>query len=133
MRISAAAFEAGRWEEHVKKGVLSFICDCIVSGEIRFQGVLCFKRKKIIFSINGNFELRQRRLRFSTSILQPVSGICYQVSQWVYFRVDMSKALHFAYTSHGKSLTKTLLTYTLTWSKMILFSFTKRQKNITKS
>ena len=29
-------------------------------------------------------------------------------------RVDMSKGLHFAYTSHGKSLTITLLTCTLT-------------------
>ena len=57
MRISAVAFEAGRWEEHVKKGVLSFISDCIVSGEIRFQEVLCSKRKRI----------------------------CYKLSQWVYF------------------------------------------------
>ena len=40
----------------------------------------------------------------------------------------MSKALHFAYTSHGKSLTNTLLTYTLTWFKIVWFSFTKRQK-----
>ena len=41
----------------------------------------------------------------------------------------MSKGLHFAYTSHGKSLTITLLTYTLTRSKRIFFSFTKRQEN----
>ena len=47
-------------------------------------------------------------------------------------RVDMSKALHFAYTSHGKTLTKTLLTYTLTWFKCNFF-FYQEAKNITKS
>ena len=35
----------------------------------------------------------------------------------------MSKALHFAYTSHGKSLTITLLTYTLTRFKHIFLFY----------
>ena len=35
----------------------------------------------------------------------------------LYPRVDMSKALHSAYTLHGKALTNTLLTYTLTQFK----------------
>ena len=38
-------------------------------------------------------------------------------------RVDMSKGLHFAYTSHGKSLTITLLTYTLTRFKHIFLFY----------
>ena len=39
------------------------------------------------------------------------------------FRVDISKTLHFAYTSHGKSLTITLLTYTLTRFKHIFLFY----------
>ena len=41
----------------------------------------------------------------------------------------MSKALHFAYTSHGKTLTKTLLTYTLTWFKIFFFYYQEAKKH----
>ena len=48
----------------------------------------------------------------------------------MYIRVDMSKALHFAYTSHGKSLTITLLTYTLTRSKRNFFLLRRGKKTL---
>ena len=63
------------------------------------------------FIIGGGKRWSQGRGK-GTIKLQPLS-----------IRVDMSKALHFAYTSHGKSLTITLLTYTLTRSKRNFFFF----------
>ena len=72
----------------------------------------------------SGLDIESRKLQFRHTI--PKVNVC---SCWWVARVDMSKALHFAYTSHGKTLTKTLLTYTLTWLKCNFFY----QENITKS
>ena len=81
--------------------------------------------KKIPISIYG-LNLSNKGLFYSQNVLllsDTVKDRDVAPDKAVETRVDMSKGLHFAYTSHGKSLTITLLTYTLTSFKHIFLFY----------